>query len=71
MTVDISGIAVANYAKQYTFIPYVVKGEDVEYGNVIKVSYADFIAYALNKGNADQKAQAYAIVKAYKEKNNV
>ncbi|MBE6750502.1 MAG: hypothetical protein E7560_05000 [Ruminococcaceae bacterium] len=66
LSVDISGIAVANYGKQYTFIPYVVDGENLEFGNTIKVSYADFMAYALNSTNANAKQVANASCELYK-----
>ncbi|MBE6750503.1 MAG: hypothetical protein E7560_05005 [Ruminococcaceae bacterium] len=65
LSVDISGTSLVNYAEQYTFIPYVANGEDVEYGNVIKVSYADFMAYALNSNNAVAKQVATASCELY------
>ncbi|MBE6750417.1 MAG: leucine-rich repeat domain-containing protein [Ruminococcaceae bacterium] len=67
-SIDITNIAFANIAKQYTFVPYEydTEFESYTFGKVSKASFADFVAYALNKGNAAQKAQAYGICKAYK-----
>ena len=65
--VAIGNISFANLAKQYTIVPFnaTVSGATA-FGEEIVVSYADFLAHALNNGDADQKAQAYAICKAYK-----
>ncbi|MBE6750489.1 MAG: carbohydrate ABC transporter substrate-binding protein [Ruminococcaceae bacterium] len=64
--VDISNISIKNSAKQYTIVPYVKSGAFYTFGSVIKTSYADFIAHALNNGNATQKANANAYNNIYK-----
>ncbi|MBE6749886.1 MAG: hypothetical protein E7560_01815 [Ruminococcaceae bacterium] len=67
--IDISGIGFNNLAKQYTIIPYIYRNGEIIYGNSIKVSYADFLAYALNVGNAKNKSIAYAFCELYEEIN--
>jgi len=65
-SIDITGIAFANYTKQYTLVPYVASQSGNVYGNTIKVSYSDFLAYALNNADSSNKKKAYAVCELYK-----
>lgn len=65
--ITIGNIAFANLAKQFTIIPYTFSNETQNrtLGKEIKVSYADFLAYALNKGSEKVKSEAYTICKMF------
>ncbi|MBE6749953.1 MAG: hypothetical protein E7560_02165 [Ruminococcaceae bacterium] len=66
--ITIGNIAFTNLAKQFTIIPYTFSNttQSHTFGREIKVSYADFLTYALNNGSEKVKSEAYIICKMYK-----
>ena len=64
--VDISNISLENAANQYTIVPFIKNGSTYTFGAVIKASYADVVAKALNSDDAALKATANAYNEMYK-----
>ncbi|MBE6750878.1 MAG: hypothetical protein E7560_06950 [Ruminococcaceae bacterium] len=65
LAIDISNIAVKNAANQYTVVPFIKNGSTYTFGAVIKASYADVVAKALNSNDAALKATANAYNEMY------